>query len=156
MAGTPRKPTALKKAEGTFRPGRAPQNEPKPKARLPRGPNWLDPIAKREWRRAGKLLNELGLMTEVYLMAFACYCTAVSDLTSAQKVLQKEGLTCRYVNKNGYANIVRRPQVQMKNDALKQIKAFAVEFGMTPASRTRVEAQLPPDPEADLIKEFLM
>jgi P27 family predicted phage terminase small subunit len=89
-------------------------------------------------------------------MAFACYCTAVSDLVKAQKILEKEGFSYKYTNKGGSSNLVRRPEVQIKNDALKQIKSFAVEFGMTPASRTRVEAQSPADPEADLIKEFLM
>ena len=48
------KPTALKVLEGN--PGKRPLNElePKPKKQAPSCPSWLEPEAKKEWRRMAK------------------------------------------------------------------------------------------------------
>ena len=58
-------PTALKELKGN--PGRRPLNEdePKPEVHLPGPPSHLSPAARREWRRAGAFLVEMGLMTDL-------------------------------------------------------------------------------------------
>lgn len=45
------KPTAMKELEGN--PGKHPLNtsEPKPNKKAPACPKWLEPEAKKEWRR---------------------------------------------------------------------------------------------------------
>ena len=50
------KPTALKKLEGN--PGKRPLNElePMPQVTMLRCPNWLEPEAKKEWRRLAPVL----------------------------------------------------------------------------------------------------
>lgn len=59
------KPTALKELEGN--PGRRPLNgaEPKPERKAPRCPSWLEEEAKKEWRRMGRILEQMGLLTEM-------------------------------------------------------------------------------------------
>ena len=56
------KPTALKVLEGN--PGGRPLNlnEPKPVKKAPRCPSWLEDEAKKEWKRMGKVLEQLGLL----------------------------------------------------------------------------------------------
>lgn len=63
--GRPPKPTAVKELEGN--PGKRPlnKNEPKPKQIAPKCPSWLEPDAKKEWRRLSKELETMGLLTQV-------------------------------------------------------------------------------------------
>ena len=57
-AGRRPKPSAIKRLEGN--PGKRPINmrEPKPDKKAPPCPKWLDPEAKKEWRRLSKKLEE--------------------------------------------------------------------------------------------------
>ena len=70
------KPTAIKELEGN--PGKRPLNdaEPKPERKAPPCPKWLEPEAKKEWRRLSKQLEQIGVLTEVDQAAFASYCQA--------------------------------------------------------------------------------
>lgn len=64
------KPTAIKVLEGN--PGKRPlnANEPKPEKKSPKCPSWLEPEAKKEWRRMAKVLERLGVLTEIDAAAF--------------------------------------------------------------------------------------
>ena len=71
------KPTAMKELEGN--PGKHPLNtsEPKPNKKAPACPKWLEPEAKKEWRRLAKQMEAIGILTEVDMAAFAGYCQAM-------------------------------------------------------------------------------
>jgi len=57
------KPTAMKELEGN--PGKHPLNtsEPKPNKKAPACPKWLEPEAKKEWRRLAKQMEAIGILT---------------------------------------------------------------------------------------------
>ena len=76
IRGRKPKPTNLKVLEGN--PGKRPlpTNEVKPQKKAPRCPQWLEEDAKREWKRMGKILEQMGLLTEMDMTAFAGYCQA--------------------------------------------------------------------------------
>ena len=63
-------PTAIKMLEGN--PGKRPLNtkEPKPAKKAPSCPKWLEPEAKKEWRRLAKLMEQIGILTEKYMPPF--------------------------------------------------------------------------------------
>lgn len=65
MAGRKPKPTALKELEGN--PGKRKMNtkEPVPDKGMPACPKWLLPEAKKEWERLAKLMNQMGVLTQV-------------------------------------------------------------------------------------------
>ena len=65
------KPTAIKVLEGN--PGKRALNEmePQPEKKAPKCPVWLDKEAKKEWKRISKQLEDLGILTEVDMAAFA-------------------------------------------------------------------------------------
>jgi len=89
------------------------------------------------------------LLTCVDRLALAGYCMAYARWRQANDVLTDEGLT--FVTPSGY--VQQRPEVAIANKSLAEMKAFAQEFGMTPASRTRISM---PEPEApDPFAEFL-
>ena len=81
------KPTAIKKLEGN--PGKRGLNEkePKPKKKAPKCPAWLDEEAKKEWKRMCKQLEDLGILTEIDMAAFAGYCQAYSRWKDAEEFI---------------------------------------------------------------------
>ena len=82
------KPTAMKELEGN--PGKHPLNtsEPKPNKKAPACPKWLEPEAKKEWRRLAKQMEAIGILTEVDMAAFAGYCQQVPQVSIAQTYLK--------------------------------------------------------------------
>ena len=58
-------PTAIKELEGN--PGKRKLNdkEPRPEKKAPSCPKWLEPEAKKEWRRLAKKMELMGVLTEV-------------------------------------------------------------------------------------------
>ena len=82
-------PTAIKELEGN--PGKRPlnKNEPKPTKKAPPCPKWLEPEAKKEWRRLAKKMEQLGVLTEVDMAAFAGYCQAYARWREAEDFISR-------------------------------------------------------------------
>ena len=93
VRGRKPKPTALKVLEGN--PGHRPLNKKEPmlKGRLPRCPDWLEDDAKKEWKRLGKVLAEMGMLTNLDMMAFAGYCQAYARWKGAEEFITQHGDT---------------------------------------------------------------
>ncbi len=129
------KPTALKVLEGN--PGKRPlnKNEPQPEKKAPRCPSWLEPEAKKEWRRMAKTLENIGVLTQVDKAAFAGYCQAYARWKEAEEFLSKHGTI--FKTTSGYIQQV--PQVAIARNYLQIMKDFCSEFGLTPAARTRIK-----------------
>lgn len=93
MAGRKPKPTAVKKLEGN--PGKRKLNkkEPIPAKGMPECPDWLLPEAKKEWERLADLMNQMGVLTEVDMAAFAAYCQSYARWKEAQEHITSDGST---------------------------------------------------------------
>ncbi len=144
-------PTNLKILAGN--PGKRPLNdkEPKPKVELPQCPAHLTGEARREWKRIGERLLKHRLVTELDAPALAGYCTAWAIYVAASTKLRKSGgLALTLKAPSGYPMV--SPHLAIVNQALKQMRAFLVEFGMTPSSRSRVQAAEPDDEDDDLLR----
>lgn len=130
-------PTAIKELEGN--PGKRPlnKNEPKPMKKAPPCPKWLEPEAKKEWRRLAKKMEQLGVLTEVDMAAFAGYCQAYARWKEAEEFITQHGSILR--TKSGYVQPV--PQVSIAQTYLKIMNRFAEQFGLTPAARSRIIAE---------------
>jgi len=135
MAGRRPKPTALRELQGN--PGHRPLNkrEPKPGG-VPRCPSHLDDAAKREWKRISAELVSLNLLTSVDRAALSAYCASWSRWMDAETNVQKYGAVIKSP-KSGFP--IQNPYVGIANTALDQMRKFLVEFGMTPASRSRIQ-----------------
>lgn len=155
MTGRPAKPTVLKKLQGTDRPDRT-RNEPKPRAKRPNCPSELQGVARKEWNRISKLLAEVGLLTQVDRTALAGYCVAYSQWVAANEALalpaDKGGGMVVY-SPNGYPSI--SPNWTASQQASKQMLSYLREFGMTPASRSRLSVDNSEKPKtlAELLDE---
>lgn len=147
--GRPPKPTKLKELTGN--PGRRPlnKNEPQPNQKRPPCPKHLVGEARKEWNRMAKQLFDLGLLTEVDRAALAAYCQAWARWIEAEEKLRTNGMVV--MTDKGYP--VLSPYWSVANQSMKQMKSFLTEFGMTPASRSRVTVNK--EDEADPYEEFL-
>lgn len=134
IRGRKPKPTNLKVLEGN--PGKRPlpTNEVKPQKKAPRCPQWLEEDAKREWKRMGKILEQMGLLTEMDMTAFAGYCQAYARSKEAEEFLSKHGSILK--TPNGYLQQV--PQVSISQTNLKIMLKFCEQFGLTPSARNRL------------------
>ena len=146
--GTPRKPTALKVLEGN--PGKRPLplHEPKPAPIMPECPSWFDAEAKSFWHKYGPKLHALGLLTEIDGPAFEAVCQRYSLWVKCEKRMKAKGLVKKL--DTGYEQ--QRPEVSIAKNALADVKAFLTEFGMTPASRSRISLKLDDADEDDMEK----
>ena len=145
-------PTAIKELEGN--PGKRPlnKNEPKPTKKAPPCPKWLEPEAKKEWRRLAKKMEQLGVLTEVDMAAFAGYCQAYARWKEAEEFISKHGSI--FQTPSGYVQQV--PQVSIAQQNLKIMQSFCSEFGLTPATRSRIIANSGgSDDEADPMESLL-
>ena len=130
------KPTAMKELEGN--PGKHPLNtsEPKPNKKAPACPKWLEPDAKKEWRRLAKQMEAIGILTEVDMAAFAGYCQAYARWKEAEEFITQHGSI--FKTPSGYVQQV--PQVSIAQQNLKIMQSFCSDFGLTPATRARIIA----------------
>lgn len=131
------KPTAIKELEGNPGKRQLNQNEPKPKKNAPKCPTWLDAEAKKEWKRISKQLEELGILTEVDMAAFAGYCQTYSRWKDSEEFITKHGPI--YKSPNG--QVMQVPYVSIAQTYLKIMIKLCEQFGMTPSSRSRIVAE---------------
>jgi P27 family predicted phage terminase small subunit len=149
MAGRKPKPSALHELEGTR--NRRKTNEPKPTG-VPICPKHLDKTAKQEWKRISAELLSLGLLTSVDRAALAAYCTAWSRWCDAEANIQKDGPVC-VSPKSGYP--MQSPWVGIANTSMQMMHRFLSEFGMTPASRSRISVANADDSGEDAFETFM-
>jgi P27 family predicted phage terminase small subunit len=69
-------------------------------------PKWLEPEAKKEWRRLARQLEQIGVLTEVDQAAFASYCQAYARWKEAEEFITQHGTIVR--TPSGYWQQVRR------------------------------------------------
>lgn len=149
MAGRRPKPTALKELAGN--PGHRPlnQREPKPRARRPKMPAHLSPAAQVEWKRITRELRAMNLLSSADADAVAMYADTYDRWVQASEALRQGGMVA--LTENGFP--VQSPYIGIVNQCLRTMQRLLIEFGMTPASRSRIQA-----PEAasdDPFDEFL-
>lgn len=138
MPGPAPLPTEIKKATGNR--GKRPLNdqEPSPENLDDKSPpEWLDDIAKEEWARVLPVLEKNKVLTEMDVSALEGYCRAYSILREASEDIKEIGLLVTGDNGISYQN----PNLKIVTEYSKIVKGFLQEFGMTPASRTRVKVE---------------
>ena len=148
MRGRKPKPTNLKKIEGN--PGKRKLNTREPQhTGETTPPAHLTGVAKTEWRRLYSELKAMGLITRVDRASLAAYCQAYARWVKYELVLQEKG----ELYKTASGSITTSPALWIVNKALDQMHKFAVEFGFTPASRSRLT--LPSEKQADSFDKLL-
>lgn len=155
MAGRRPKPTHLKVVSGN--PGKRALNrsEPKPRRELPSCPAHLSDEAKVAWGRMSVLLDRMGVLTEADAYALERGCAVYAEILAYQALVDEGGATYTTTSMSGDKVLKANPAVAMLADADRRFKAWLVEFGLTPAARSKVHVQDPDDGEReDPMQEF--
>lgn len=154
LRGRRSKPTVLKVLEGNPGKRQLNKNEPKPAPISPKIPKWLDADAKKMWRHLAPQLASLGLLTIVDGYSLAAACQSYSTWVRCEEYLQENGMTYTTIADSGCEYVYQRPEVAISNKALQAFKSFCTEFGLTPASRCRIDTK-PPGVEKDPMEALL-
>ena len=138
-------PTKLRIARGNpqKRPIR-PEPEPAQLEQPPEPPAILNAAGAAEWRRLAPELIRLGVLTVVDLPMFTAFCQIYGRWYEAEEKLKEQSLLAT-PKKGGH--VTMNVWLRIAEAAHKEMRAFAGEFGLTPASRTRlagVDAARPP------------
>lgn len=144
MPGPTPQPTELKRRRGN--PGKRALNkhEPKPMVGLPSFPDYLPEAARAIWEALGSELVRNGIMTELDGPALA-------DLVEVEILNRRlsEGLSqttpilivdVPAAEGGANADAKKNPLWALKLDYLKERRAQHQQFGMTPASRSKITA----------------
>jgi len=133
--GRPRKPTALKILHGDFAkdPQRRNRAEPQVAAGIPDCPNWLTKDARQEWKRVTEELKSMNVVTPPDRAALEAYCIIHGRWREALRQIAREGLTLSSET-GSYENPASKIAARCED----QIHRYLCQFGLTPASRSRV------------------
>jgi P27 family predicted phage terminase small subunit len=132
MSGASRKPTAMKILEGTFRADRSVPDEPQPEKLLipPPMPESLNEYGKRHWESCSLEMVKIGLLTVIDIDQFAAYCNEMGAYWFAEEKRKSALEALEYTEINRWFNFAQKH--------LKAGRDLAVQFGLTPASRSRI------------------
>lgn len=136
MRGPQPTPTMLLNARGSWRGKVRSKTEPGAGGDLPIDPpNYLNVDAKREWRRLQKILSNTQVAGKVDADALALYCAEYARWKAAEKGIEELGLVVKLSN----GVFAENPYLKIAHKSSQLCHKLLAEFGMTPASRSRVK-----------------
>jgi P27 family predicted phage terminase small subunit len=138
MAGRKPTPSHLKILRGN--PSKRPLNktEPKPPVRKLRCPGHLTVIGKKAFREMERTLRDMRLLTVADAMSLELLCAAYAEFREYDEAVKTQGSTYTTVTQTGERMHRAFPEVAMRSDAWRRVKAMLTEFGLTPSSRSKV------------------
>lgn len=144
-----RKPRGLKLMTGTLRKDREPSQPAIPRPGKARAPKWLPPAERAAFRQLVAETERTGTPTRSFPHVLTAAALAWAQLERCTTVLSEEGESYETTTTTGALKIVARPEVHLRNTAMRLLRAYLVELGLTPAAIGRVDrASLPQPPTA--------
>ncbi|EBA4960546.1 phage terminase small subunit P27 family, partial [Salmonella enterica subsp. enterica serovar Montevideo] len=101
-------------------------------------PAHLSDWGKVAWGRLTVLLDGMGILTVADSLALERLCDIYADILQLRLTIADEGRTYIVQTEGGFL-IKANPAVAMLADADRRFKSYLVEFGLTPAARTKVK-----------------
>lgn len=136
MASPRPKPTVLKMIAGN--PGRRRLNEHEP---LPAAvesiacPEHVTGSARVMWDRLAPILDDMGVLTVADLIGLERICACHAEMMVAQESIDRDGMTY-----SSGERIYPNPAVAQLRTAEAMFHRYLLEFGLTPAARSKVKA----------------
>lgn len=129
----PRKPTALKKLQGTLQKCRTNTLEPQPTQMLQEAPDELPQSVRDIWNYALSVAPP-NVLAAIDYSVFAVWCVAVDTFNQAREEVVRTGL----MSEGSMGQPTKNPAISIMNDAAYLMLKAASELGFTPASRSKV------------------
>lgn len=119
-----------------------------PTRALLKPPRGLPPEALAEWKRVAPELDAMGVSTVLDRAMLVGYVLNYARAIQAEAQIEKEGM----IVENDRGGHSQHPAVRIARSSWDLAMKFASDFGMTPASRTRIKVK-PPEAE-DAFEKF--
>ncbi|SHE58967.1 phage terminase, small subunit, putative, P27 family [Fodinibius roseus] len=106
-------------------------------------PHWLPARARTAFKQLRTLFTDLGILTESDRHALILLCDAWEEFMQARLIIEREGMF--YETETNQGNTIKRPHPAnaRRSDAWNRVRSMLSEFGATPASRSKIEANNP-------------
>lgn len=155
--GHNRLPVEVKRARGTLKKSRevaTPVSLGAPGEVNTAAPPYLTKGAKVEWARVAQLLDDAKLLVDADRTTLALYCTAVDRAQRAEEQIEEDGMTVKNPTTGA---LHAHPLLSVAKEARAQALRYGCEFGLTPASRGKMNAPSPAKDatDADPLAAFL-
>lgn len=152
MAGRKRKPDALKALAGTDQKCRMNPAAPAQGKGLPSPPEWLSGRAAELFQQLVATVDGMRIASADDTHMLAMLASRLEEIEICTIVIEDSGRvyesTTVIMKKDGSGiekTMVRaRPEVSMRNEAMRHAQSLLAEFGLSPAARSKVSANKAP------------
>lgn len=145
MAGRKKIPDHLKMVKGTARADRLNPEAPAANPGVATAPEWLSERAAELFAEVSATLLGMGIASPDDVKALAMLASRLEEVEICTAVIEDCGRT--YEQRDPETDEVRmiraRPEVGMRNEAMRHAQSLLAEFGLTPAARSKVSAGKP-------------
>lgn len=149
VSGRLPRPTKLKQLMGEKNKDRINTNEPEAPEGRPKMPSGLDTAGRVAWLALCDALEVLGILSTVDALALELYAETYSGYRHAHDMVKKHGMV---IANDGKPK--RNPYMTEVHQHKAELIKFNAEFGLTPASRSRIVAPAANAP-LDILDELL-
>ena len=140
----PKKPTHLKAVQGTRRKDRDNPAEPTANPGVASCPDWLSDRASELFSQLTATLLGMGIASPDDQAALAMLASRLEEVELMTAAIEDGGRVYEQIGEDGAVRMVRaRPEVAMRNEAMRHAQSLLGEFGLTPAARSKVSAGQP-------------
>ena len=134
--GRPSIPAQAKVISGNFRKDRD-SHGPVVELKTPDCPVWLPKSAKKYWKDIAPKLESVGLIGIVDSAAFVAHCDSMGKF---EEVTRKLKLIDDMLDETPQGFMVQSALFTIRNKLWDQVMKSSAEFGLTPASRSKVKS----------------
>lgn len=140
MSRSHRKPAAQRELEGNRGHRPVPVDEPSPTG-VPRCPAWMDPRARRLFRRLAVELKSMGILAACDFGTIAEAAAALADISRYQAMIQERERGAMQVNSKGDLVQHRFWFAHEEHKAWERYHRAAIALGLSPSARAGLHAQ---------------
>lgn len=138
-----RTPDRLKVIKGTARPDRMNPDAPAANIGTAEPPAWLSVRASEIFAQLSATLLGMGIASPDDQAALALLASRLEEIEVCTAVIEDVGRTYSTTATSGDTLVRARPEVAMRNEAMRHAQSLLAEFGLTPAARSKVSAGKP-------------
>lgn len=139
--GRKKKPDHLKVLSGTAQPCRMNPDAPSANLGVADAPEWLSDRAAELFAQLSATLFGMGIASPDDQAALAMLASRLEEVELMTAAIEDGGRVYEQKDEEGNVRMVRaRPEVGMRNEAMRHAQSLLAEFGLTPAARSKVSA----------------
>lgn len=137
------KPDHLKILSGTAQKCRMNPDAPPANTGVASCPDWLSDRAAEIFANLSAVLLGMGIASPDDQHALAMLASRLEEVELMTAVIEDGGRVYETENATGGKMVRARPEVGMRNEAMRHAQSLLAEFGLTPAARLKVSAGKP-------------